>query len=57
MMQPSELLQIAAHFRVLAATATEAERADLLYLAEEYEASARNGPQDKLRPFSVQLPK
>lgn len=56
-MQPSELLQIAAQFRVLAAAATEAERADLLYLAEEYEASARAGPQDKLRPFTVQMPK
>jgi len=52
-MQPSELLQIAAEFRALAAAATEAERADLLYLAEEYEASARAGPQDKVRPFSV----
>lgn len=54
-MQPSELLQIAEQFRTLAATATETERADLLYLAEEYEASARAGPQDKLRPFSVQM--
>ena len=56
-MQPSELLRIAAHFRVLAATATEPDRADLLYLAEEYEASARAGPQDKLRPFTVHMPK
>jgi hypothetical protein len=55
-MQPSDLLRIAAQFRKLATMATEAERADLLYLAEEYEASARAGPQDKLRPFSVQMP-
>ncbi len=52
-----KLLEIAAELRARAAAAPAAERADLLYLAEEYEASARNAAMDKVRPFNVYMPK
>lgn len=56
-MTPHMLLQLAAELRARAAVAENPERADLLYLAEEYEASARSGPAEKTRGFSVKLPK
>lgn len=56
-MTPHMLLQLAAELRERAAVADLPERADLLYLAEEYEASARSGHADKTRGFSVKLPK
>jgi hypothetical protein len=52
-----KLLQIAAELRARAAVASAAERADLLYLAEEYEASARNAATDKVGSFTVYMPK
>lgn len=52
-----KLLQIAAELRARAAAASPAEQADLLYLAEEYEASARETGTDKVRPFTVYMPK
>ncbi len=51
------LLQLAAELRERAAAAAEPERADLLFLAEEYEASARAGCADKVGAFSVKIPK
>lgn len=56
-MTPSAMLQLAAELRERAAVATDPERTDLLYLAEEYEASARAGEADKVRGFSVKIPK
>jgi len=56
-MTPSSLLQVAAELRERAAAAGEAERAELLFLAQEYETSARDGFADKAHPFSVILPK
>lgn len=56
-MAPSAMLQLAAELRERAAVVTDPERADLLFLAEEYEASARTGGTDKVRGFSVTLPK
>lgn len=51
------LLQLAAELRKRAAAATFQEKADLLFLADEYEATARLGASDKDVPFSVRLPK
>ena len=57
-MSTAKLLQIAAELRArAAAAATQAEYADLIYLAEEYEASARSSATVKLPPFSVRMPK
>ena len=54
-MTSHSLLQIAAEFRARAAAAVlEAERRELLYLAEEYEAVAC---ADFPAPFSVKIPK
>lgn len=52
------LLQIATEFRERAAVAVlETERAELLYLAEEYEAVACADFPDRIGPFSVKIPK
>lgn len=52
------LLQIATEFRERAAVAVlETERAELLYLAEEYEAVASADFPDRIAPFSVKIPK
>lgn len=52
------LLRLAAEFRTRAAVAaSEAERVDLLYLAEEYETVARADFPDEIHPFSVKIPK
>lgn len=56
-MTPLGLLQLAAELRKRAAAARLQERADLLFLAEEYEATARRGQPDKDASFSVRLPK
>ncbi len=50
-------LQLAAELRKRAAAARLQEKADLLFLAEEYEAAARCGAPDKDVPFSVRIPK
>lgn len=52
------LLQIAAEFRQRAAVAaSDTERVELLYLAEEYEVVACAEFPDRIQPFSVKLPK
>lgn len=52
------LLQIATEFRERAAVAVlEAERIELLYLADEYEAVACADFPDRIHPFSVKIPK
>jgi len=56
-MDAADLSQLAAELRRRAATADPTEKADLLFLADEYEAAAREGALDKPRPFSVKLPK
>lgn len=56
-MTPPGPLQLAIELRKRAAAARLQERADLLFLAEEYEATARRGASDKDVPFSVRLPK
>jgi len=60
-MNTTMLLQLAAELRERAAAAAAAERADLLYLAEEYEAAVKfelvNKDRDKTRLFAVKLPK
>jgi len=55
-MTSADLLQLAAEFRQRAAAVSLAEQADLLFLAEEYEAAART-VADKPAPISVKLPK
>ncbi len=54
-MTSADLLQLAAEFRQRAAAVGLAERADLLFLAEEYEAAAGTAA-DKQAPISVKLP-
>jgi len=54
---PVALLQLAAEFRRRAAAAQLPEKADLIFLAQEYEAAARIAPMDKEGSFSVKLPK
>ena len=56
-MTPPGLLQLAAELRKRAAAARLQAKADLLFLAEEYEAAARCGAPDKDVPFSVRIPK
>lgn len=56
-MTPAMLLRLAAELRERAAAAAGPEQADLLFLAEEYEATACSGITDKVRPFSVKIPK
>lgn len=51
------LLQLAAELRRRAAAASHSEKADLLFLAEEYETTAGSGRVDKEGGFSVKLPK
>ena len=56
-MNPVMLLQIALELRERAAAAEAHQRADLLFLAEEYEATARQRDLDNAARFSVKLPK
>lgn len=56
-MTPPTLLQLATELRRRAAAAELQQKADLLFLAEEYEATARGHTQDKDLRFSVKLPK
>jgi len=56
-MDPATLLALASELRARAAEAPEAERADLLFLAAEYEAAAARGTiADQGDDFSVIIP-
>jgi hypothetical protein len=56
-MSSVDLLRLAAEFRQRAAAVSPPEKADLLFLAEEYEAAAGKGLSDKQAYISVKLPK
>lgn len=51
------MLEVAAALRERAAATDGAERADLIFLAEEYEATASGKHPDKAGEFSVKLPR
>jgi len=52
-----DLLRLAAEFRQRAVAVGPLEKADLLFLAEEYEAAALNSDADKPVLISVKLPR
>lgn len=56
-MNSVDLLELAAEFRQRAAGVSPLEKADLLFLAEEYEAAAADRALDKPARISVKLPK
>lgn len=56
-MHLNPLLQLAAEFRQRAAAAGPEEQADLLFLADEYEAAATNGVAAISPTLSIKLPR